>query len=725
MTEKILKPGRNCWKILPASRVAFLVDGENYYPAFRASAARARHSLLILGWDIDSRMKLLREGEDDGMPEQLGDFLNTVVSREENLHAYLLVWDFAVVYLMEREFFPVYKLGWRTVSRLRFEMDDSHPMGASHHQKIVVVDNRVGFVGGFDLSKWRWDTSEHKPRDPRRIDPDGMPYQPFHDVQMVVEGEVATALGELAAGRWQRATGESLDPARLGPANHAGENSPWPENVEAVLREVPVAISRTEAAYQEHPEIREIEFLHLDAIKAAQHFIYVENQYFTSWKIAEALAARLEEQDGPEIVLVLRKHTTSWLEQNTMDALRARLFEQVRAADRHGRLRIYYPYMPGLDECCISLHAKLMIVDDEFMRVGSANISNRSMGLDTECDLALEADGNPEIRRCIKALREQLIAEHTAARPEQVAAALEAGGGSLISALEKINPREGRRLEVLRGEVSPELQALAAQVNVVDPEKPIEARELMERLLPPEEQRPPKRQLLKMVGILFLFLGLAALWRWTPLYELLDTDYLVAHLQEFATWPGSGLLAMLGVLVGVTSGIPLTVMVITLTLVFGPFHGFIYAFIGGLGAGAVSYGLGYALGRRHIRQLADGNRINQLSRQLGKHGVAAVVTLRLVPVAPYVVINLVAGASHISFRDFMLGTVLGLIPGMLAVTFFADRLEAVLKQPDTQSIVLLGVAVLVVVALGFGVRYWIRRRRTRREKPTATADTMD
>ncbi len=393
MTEKILKPGRNCWKILPASRVAFLVDGENYYPAFRASAARARHSLLILGWDIDSRMKLLREGEDDGMPEQLGDFLNTVVSREENLHAYLLVWDFAVVYLMEREFFPVYKLGWRTMSRLRFEMDDSHPMGASHHQKIVVVDNRVGFVGGFDLSKWRWDTSEHKPRDPRRIDPDGMPYQPFHDVQMVVEGEVATALGELAAGRWQRATGESLDPARLGPANHAGENSPWPENVEAVLREVPVAISRTEAAYQEHPEIREIEFLHLDAIKAAQHFIYVENQYFTSWKIAEALAARLEEQDGPEIVLVLRKHTTSWLEQNTMDALRARLFEQVRAADRHGRLRIYYPYMPGLDECCISLHAKLMIVDDEFMRVGSANISNRSMGLDTECDLALEADG--------------------------------------------------------------------------------------------------------------------------------------------------------------------------------------------------------------------------------------------------------------------------------------------------------------------------------------------
>ena len=89
-----------------------------------------------------------------------------------------------------------------------FCLDGHHPVGASQHQKIVVVDDTVAFVGGFDLSKWRWDTPAHRPRDNRRIDPDGKPYPPFHDIQMAVDGPVARTLGRLARKRWLRASRE-------------------------------------------------------------------------------------------------------------------------------------------------------------------------------------------------------------------------------------------------------------------------------------------------------------------------------------------------------------------------------------------------------------------------------------------------------------------------------------------------------------------------------------
>jgi phosphatidylserine/phosphatidylglycerophosphate/cardiolipin synthase-like enzyme len=126
--EKILKPGRNCWRIEPASRVAFLIDAEAYFKAFRAAVKNARRSIFILGWDIDSRLQLVRDG-DDGRPNELCGFLNDAVERSPGLDAYVLIWDFAMIYAAEREMLPVYRLDWRTHRRLRFRMDDRHPAG--------------------------------------------------------------------------------------------------------------------------------------------------------------------------------------------------------------------------------------------------------------------------------------------------------------------------------------------------------------------------------------------------------------------------------------------------------------------------------------------------------------------------------------------------------------------------------------------------------------------
>ena len=127
MEEKtILREGGNCWRITQSKRAAFLVDGAAYFSAFAAAAEKAKKSIFIIGWDIDSRTRLLFDDQSHTLPVELGDFLNTIVSSRHGLRAYLLGWDFAMVFAFEREPLPAYKLGWRTHRRVHFRLDSNH-----------------------------------------------------------------------------------------------------------------------------------------------------------------------------------------------------------------------------------------------------------------------------------------------------------------------------------------------------------------------------------------------------------------------------------------------------------------------------------------------------------------------------------------------------------------------------------------------------------------------
>ena len=342
-----------------------------------------------------------------------------------------------MIYTLEREFFPRYKLKWRTHKNIHFHLDGAHPAGASQHQKIVVVDDAVAFVGGFDLSKWRWDTRAHKSDDDRRRDPDGKPYPPFHDIQMAVQGPAAEMLGQWARERWSRATGEEDIAAAA-----AEQTDAWPASLEPDLERVKVAVALTLPAYKDREPVREIEQLYLDSIAAARHTIYIENQYLSSHRIGQALKKRLEEADGPEVVMVLPKETGGWLEQHTMDVLRWRILCDLRDSDHWGRLRTYYPRIAKDPECTLMVHAKVMVIDDNWVRVGSSNLSNRSMGLDSECDLAIAANGKDAVRKAIVRFRNQLIAEHSDCDIEDVAEAIEKKG-SLIKAVESLLRENG------------------------------------------------------------------------------------------------------------------------------------------------------------------------------------------------------------------------------------------------------------------------------------------
>lgn len=701
--ETLFSVGDNCWRCEATHQVAIAIDGENYFRALREAVIAARHRVMILGWDIHSKLRLVRGEEDDGLPVELGDLLDHV-AREQSVDVYLLSWDFAMIYLLERESFPSYTFEHKTHSRVRFELDGAHPQGASQHQKLVVIDDSVAFCGGIDLSQWRWDSSKHRPDDERRVDPSGNAYQPFHDLQMAVDGDAAVALAALARERWRRATGEELSPLP-----EAGQDRPWPPSLEPVIRDAPIAIARTEPAYEGRNAVQEVQQLYLDIIAAATRYIYIENQYLTAHSVAGALADRLRQDDAPEVVIVMPQKTGGWLEQQTMDVVRGRVVRRLVEADAGGRLRLYYPQVSASGDVSTMVHAKLMIVDDLWLVLGSANLSNRSMALDSECNLGLQAQPDSDTAGAIGQLLAALLAQHLAREPEEVGQVLQREK-SLIAAIERLGEGE-HTLQPLDAEVDPAVDELVPDSALVDPEKPMDA-ELFVSNFVPEDYRPRSaRRLVLSVITLAALLGMAAAWRWTPLGEMLDLNQLVAQARELNAHPVTPVLVILLFGVAAALAIPLTLLVIACVLAFGATSGFLYSLAGAELGALITYGVGHMVGRDLVRRYA-GKTLNAVSKRLSNRGVLAILTLRIVPVAPFAVINLVAGASHISLRDFAVGTLLGLLPGVIAIALFADGVAQALREPGFSSVTWVVGLLLALVLAGFWLRKLLQRRQT-------------
>ena len=411
----IAHPGRNCWRIDRADQFLCIQDAADYFRLVRRALLAARDTVFVLGWDILAAVDLDPRGSGDPAPTRLDELLAFIAHRRPRLRCYLLIWDYGAIYTLERDPFSRWRLGWRMPKQVRFAYDNRHAVGGCHHQKIVVVDDQLAFCGGIDLTGHRWDTSAHRVVEAARATPTGDAYEPYHEVQAMVSGPVARTLGLLARDRW-RALGEP----HLPQVGWRGRDL-WPTDVDADLEAVPVAISRTMPGSDVEPPIRECEALFLDSIAQATQSIYIESQYFTNETIAAALAARLGEPDGPELIVVAPRECQGWLERNTMGAFRDGVCRQLIAADKYRRLRLVYPAASRARGVPTFVHSKVMIVDDALLRIGSANISRRSMGVDSECDLALDANGDARVRAGIRTIRARLLAEHLGRSADDVA----------------------------------------------------------------------------------------------------------------------------------------------------------------------------------------------------------------------------------------------------------------------------------------------------------------
>lgn len=332
MTDSaLLTPGETCWRIERADRLRLIVDGAEYFREVKRAMLAARQTIMMVGWDFDTRVAFEPAGATMEGPNELGPFMKWMAENRTEVDLYMLKWDLGTVQALGRGMVPMALRPIRAADNFQFKFDTEHPAGAAHHSKVIVVDDRVAFCGGIDLTAGRWDTSEHLDHQPHRHMPgDDTPSKPWHDVTTAVSGPLAAALGDLARQRWFRATGETLDPPGR------GDGDAWPDLV-PTFRDIPVGIARTYPDHNDHPEVREIEALYLRAIERAERMVYVESQYLASARIARAIAERLSEPEGPEFVVVLPHTAEGWLRQKAMDGARETLLRFLWANDPHGR----------------------------------------------------------------------------------------------------------------------------------------------------------------------------------------------------------------------------------------------------------------------------------------------------------------------------------------------------------------------------------------------------
>ena len=464
--QSLLIPGKTCWRAEQARRATLLIDGEEYFAALRAAMLEARRQILIAGWDFDTRITLPRSpgestGTEDAAPEELAAFLEYLLKRRPELEIHVARWDYHWFYVDDRE--------TSTRSRLeaigvRFLHDSSHPepTGCIHH-KIVTIDGVLAFCGGIDITHKRWDTCAHLPDDPRRTTSSGDPYIAVHDTQMCVDGPVASALTDYVIETWPGPRPERV----------VGQADIWPRHLAVEFRDVTIGIARTWPPTATAEEIREIEAFYLAAIGRTERAFYAENQYFTSTKIAGAIAERFRQRRHLDGLLVGLDRPQTASELHTMGYGRSEFCKVLHEAHVADRVPLVAAFSGRIG---INVHSKFATFDDRWLTVGSANLNRRSMGFDVECNLIIEAS-TPAHRAQIERARNRLLGEHLGLSENEVIAALATHG---LSGLPEACSNERRLVRLDPLEVESSLGPLL--VPIFDPEDPRASPPPVERL---------------------------------------------------------------------------------------------------------------------------------------------------------------------------------------------------------------------------------------------------
>lgn len=227
-----------------------------------------------------------------------------------------------------------------------------------------------------------------------------------------------------------------------------------------------------------------------------------------------------------------------------------------------------------------------------------------------------------------------------------------------------------------------------------------------------------KRPLWLFCGLLLLLLLLALLWRVAWDSNWLSVEQAKQMVATAAGWHGELWLWPLLVTVFVLLLLlmfPLTILVVLTGFLYGPWWGFCYAALGTLISAIVSYEIGRLTGQKPLLKFG-GQRLLHLSRFIGDRGIRTMILISILPLAPFTLTNIMAGASHIRFWPYLAGSAIGILPGIAVVNFAGSQLSALLQSTDkTDVAVSISALILVMLILIFGPRwlkkYWQKRRR--------------
>lgn len=214
-----------------------------------------------------------------------------------------------------------------------------------------------------------------------------------------------------------------------------------------------------------------------------------------------------------------------------------------------------------------------------------------------------------------------------------------------------------------------------------------------------------RRRIWLALAVLGLLFGVAAAWEWSPLADEIDIRRISAWAFGLRANPNRVIIILAAYVIGSLLLVPVTVLIVATGLVFGPLMGSVYSLVGCILGASLTYALGYFLGRDLVRQIT-GAKWERVERKIGQAGILGVTTLRLIPVAPFTIVNVVSGAFQVPIRDYLIGSLLGFAPGILAINLFAHQMASAIRDPGVGSFVLL--AALVVISIW--VLLWLRRK---------------
>jgi phosphatidylserine/phosphatidylglycerophosphate/cardiolipin synthase-like enzyme len=392
--EALRPPGQSWWAggdPPPRSGCALevLVDGAAAFPRIAEVIASARHSVHLTGWHVAPHFELAREQSRQSLGELLAE-------KAEQVDVRVLVWAGAPVPL----FHPTRAEVQATISsltrgtRIRCEADPrEHPFHC-HHEKTVVVDGEVAFVGGLDMTDFggdRYDDSTHRAH--RRLG--------WHDVGTCLRGPVVADVHAHFALRWRELTGDQL--ALPDPPAPAGDHT------------VQVVRTVADGMYDSLPrgEFRILES-YMRALRRAQRLVYLENQFLWSPELVRVLAEKLRHPPTPDfrVVVVLPSKAN-----NGQEDTRGQLSVLLGADDGGGRLvAATLRSRSGRRDDRLYVHAKVGLVDDQWLTIGSANLNAHSLLNDTEMNVVC---CEPAVAREV---RIRLWAEHLEVEPAELEA---------------------------------------------------------------------------------------------------------------------------------------------------------------------------------------------------------------------------------------------------------------------------------------------------------------
>lgn len=713
-SASIFQQGENCWVSSKASYAAPLIDCANYYKALHSSIVKAKHSIFIVGWDIDSRIRLLH-GEDEAQseaPSVISELLAWKAEKNPDLRVYLLRWDSSLAFFSLREMWAQEVWQEKTPDNVETMLDDTIPMGGSQHQKVVIIDDELVFSGGMDVSVNRWDTRDHPVVSEDRNGPNGE-YGPLHDVHAVYAGPVVKEFAELARWRWLRVSESNPIDIREDARISLDDGLPeaWPDAYEPWFENVDCALARTIPFMDEVEPVQEVRNMLLDLINQAERLIYIENQFTSRQEIAHALNQRLKICPDLNVIIVSSYEPKGRFECEAFWASRIE-FKKTLLKDVDPD-RVIMTYSSIIDEMGRTaykrIHSKVTTIDEKYLVIGSSNLSNRSMALDTEIDTVYFANNEHNASQ-IARVRDDLLAEHSG-RDVETTATLTTSDSPARSIMEG-QLAHRYMLTQMNDEVFTAPSSDNMYRALSDPEEPLIAMPTLEGDVVPVKN-PRRRTIMIGIGVFVIALLVGLMFWASQSISWLSADSVDAFLKESR---GTYFALPTVLLVYFVAGIlffPVTVLSIAVAAVFGPIWGPIYGIMGALLSSATLFGIGKLLGNAGLKKVG-GPKVEAVDQKLKRSGIVGVAAIRMLPIAPFSLVNLVAGISSITLFQFQMGTFLGMFPPMIAKGLVGDSLVQIFTHPSPETISYLVAGIVLWGLMIWGSQkfaYWYQERK--------------